>query len=46
MELENGEEIRTLPCKHIFHPPCIDTWLAKNSTCPICKKNLKDNAER
>ena len=36
-ELEDGEEIKTLPCKHLFHPDCIDPWLHKNSTCPICK---------
>ncbi|PNH37087.1 hypothetical protein VD0004_g9690 [Verticillium dahliae] len=33
--------IRELPCGHIFHPECIDEFLAINSSlCPICKKNM------
>lgn len=30
--------VRELPCRHIYHPVCIDTFLTKNSSlCPICK---------
>lgn len=45
MELENGVEIKKLPCKHTFHPGCIDTWLVRNCTCPICKRDVKDLLE-
>jgi hypothetical protein len=33
--------IRELPCGHIFHPECIDPFLANNSSlCPMCKKSV------
>jgi hypothetical protein len=32
--------IRELPCGHIFHPECIDSFLGNNSSlCPMCKKS-------
>eukprot|EP00929_Paragymnodinium_shiwhaense_P062720 TRINITY_DN31317_c0_g2_i1.p1 TRINITY_DN31317_c0_g2~~TRINITY_DN31317_c0_g2_i1.p1 ORF type:complete len:386 (-),score=64.75 TRINITY_DN31317_c0_g2_i1:221-1378(-) len=32
-----GEECRQLPCEHIFHKDCIDQWLQRVPTCPMCK---------
>ena len=30
--------VRKLPkCKHIYHKECIDKWIVKKSTCPICR---------
>lgn len=40
VEFNDMEEIRYLPCKHIYHPSCIDTWLVKNSACPLCKQDV------
>lgn len=39
------EEVRKLPCCHIFHANCIDEWLRRCTDCPICKQNV-DRAVR
>ncbi|OHS97779.1 hypothetical protein TRFO_35917 [Tritrichomonas foetus] len=32
-------EIAELPCGHIFHPECIQSWVKKHPTCPICRSS-------
>lgn len=39
------EEVRRLPCGHMFHAACIDEWLRRCTDCPICKANV-DRAVR
>jgi hypothetical protein len=41
-DFESGTTaIRELPCGHIFHPECIDSFLSNNSSlCPMCKKSV------
>lgn len=34
------ENVRQLPCYHIYHDPCIRPWLELHGTCPICRQNL------
>ena len=34
--------IRKLNCNHQFHIYCIEKWLSKETTCPICRKNLSN----
>lgn len=31
---------KTLPCKHRFHPQCIDECLRHSSACPICRADV------
>ncbi|KAK7257662.1 hypothetical protein RIF29_31802 [Crotalaria pallida] len=39
-EFREGEKVKMIVyCNHVFHPHCIDTWLAKHVTCPICRCN-------
>ncbi|XP_049399305.1 E3 ubiquitin-protein ligase At1g63170-like [Solanum stenotomum] len=37
---DDGDELRELPCGHLFHCPCIDKWLYMSATCPLCKRNI------
>ena len=40
-ELEDDEVAQFLPCcNRGFHAQCVDTWLASQSTCPLCQINV------
>lgn len=34
------ENVRQLPCQHVYHEICIRPWLELHGTCPICRQNL------
>ncbi|GKU88270.1 hypothetical protein SLEP1_g2554 [Rubroshorea leprosula] len=37
-EYQEKEELRIMPkCGHNFHLACIDVWLRKQTTCPVCR---------
>lgn len=39
---EVGEQFTTLPCLHQYHPACIQNWLARKTTCPICLTSVAE----
>ncbi|KAJ1392576.1 Zinc finger, RING-type [Sesbania bispinosa] len=45
-EYKDKELLRIIPhCGHTFHLSCIDIWLRKQSTCPVCRLPLHNVSE-
>merc|ERR1719401_2073921 len=36
-----GDKLRELPCSHRFHMSCIDEWLRRRKTCPLCLHDVE-----
>uniref|UniRef100_A0A0D9W8E1 RING-type domain-containing protein n=1 Tax=Leersia perrieri TaxID=77586 RepID=A0A0D9W8E1_9ORYZ len=42
-EYKEKDILRIVPiCHHNFHLYCLDAWLLKQTTCPICRISLKE----
>jgi hypothetical protein len=40
-DFEEEEDVRRLPCMHLFHVECVDQWLTTNKCCPICRVDIE-----
>lgn len=32
-----GSKAKAMPCKHIFHDECLESWVQKHNSCPTCR---------
>ncbi|CAN6453521.1 unnamed protein product [Victoria cruziana] len=40
-DFEDGDAVRRLPqCRHIYHGACVDRWLSRRGSCPMCRKEI------
>ncbi|XP_074273056.1 RING-H2 finger protein ATL64-like [Silene latifolia] len=45
-DYEEKEILRLMPkCGHSFHLSCIDLWLMKQSTCPVCRLSVHESLD-
>lgn len=45
-EFETDEDVRRLPCMHLFHIDCVDQWLSTNKRCPICRVDIETHLSK
>ena len=42
-DINEGDVVLFLPCKHWFHEDCVVMWLKEHNTCPICRTPIEKN---
>ncbi|OLY83748.1 putative E3 ubiquitin-protein ligase RHA2B [Smittium mucronatum] len=44
--IQAGDDVRDIPCQHVFHSGCLDTWLTtRTGFCPTCRYNFLPQTE-
>ncbi|CAF2050859.1 BnaA09g45710D [Brassica napus] len=39
-EWSGGDVAAEMPCKHEFHSKCVEEWLGRHATCPLCRYEM------
>ncbi|KAJ4915722.1 RING/U-box superfamily protein [Raphanus sativus] len=39
-EWSEGDVAAEMPCKHVFHSKCVEEWLGRHATCPLCRYEM------
>lgn len=37
----NHDHVTTFECNHKFHLSCLNQWVNKSATCPVCRTSLQ-----
>ena len=37
---KKSDKITFFPCTHMFHSPCVESWLKMKKFCPVCKAKI------
>lgn len=45
-EYECGEKLIRLPCDHLYHETCLNSWTQNHVRCPLCNYDLMDGFEQ
>ena len=43
-EYDDEDIVRILPCRHAEHAECLDQWLLRNRSCPLCQRDVGTRA--
>jgi hypothetical protein len=35
-----GNTVLKLSCRHAYHTQCVETWLERQNTCPMCRNEM------